>query len=338
MTLTGCQIGYLSKNGYRQLEILNSRKPIQEAKQDKNLSDEEKRKIILAQEAKTFAVEELGLKSNDNYSSYVKLEKPYVSWLVTASPKNKIQPKKWWFPIVGEFPYLGFFNEQDAIDEFEKLKSENWDVHRRGVSAFSTLGWFSDPILSSMLAYEDYDLVNTIIHETVHATLFIKNSADFNERMATFIGNTGALLFYEKKLGPDHPDLKKFKNELQDELLFAKFITAEIKDLEQWYSENTDKSLDEISKLRIEKFQKIKHNFIKNLKPKLTQLTYQRFLDADLNNALLSGYRTYLQDLSNFEILYAQLNNSIPKLVDTCRSFEKSKDPDAELKKVISLE
>lgn len=337
-SLVGCQVGYLAKNGYKQVEVLSSRRPMTNLDSDQTLSEEEKRKLKLAAQAKTFAVEKLGLKNNSNYSTYVKLKHPYVSWLITASPKNKIESKKWWFPIVGEFPYLGFFDEADAVKEFDKLQKQNWDVHRRGVSAFSTLGWFSDPVLSSMLKYDDFDLVNTIIHETVHATIFIKSSTDFNERLATYIGNVGALQFYEQILGANHPDLERFRQELADELLFAQFITEEIKNLDKWYLEQKEQPLEQTAVLRIEQFQKIKDNFKSKLKPKLKRLTYQRFLESELNNAVLAGYRTYLQDLSQFEKLFLMANQSVSKMIEICKKFEASKNPEEELKKIISLE
>jgi predicted aminopeptidase len=197
ITLSGCQIGYLVTSASSQVELLMSRRPIEEVLNDPTISEDDKRKLKLAVEAKEYSQSQLGLKKNKNYSSYVKLNRPFVSYVVSASPKNELKHYLWKYPMVGELPYKGFPKKESADREAEKLKKDGLDVHVRGVSAYSTLGWFNDPVLSSMLRYKDHDLVNTIIHENVHATLYIKSEADFNERLAAFVGNIGTQYFYE---------------------------------------------------------------------------------------------------------------------------------------------
>ena len=131
-------------------------------------------------------------KKTKNYSTFVNLHRPYVTYIVSAAPKNELKYYTWYFPIIGSVPYKGYFNEAGANGEARDLASEGYDTYVRGVTAYSTLGWFKDPILSSMLAYSDYDMVNTIIHETVHTTIYIKSNANFNERLASYLGDLGA--------------------------------------------------------------------------------------------------------------------------------------------------
>lgn len=194
-----CSLGYVIKSGYYQSKILLHREPIQNILKDTSIPDKVKKKLQLIQEVKEFSVRTLGLKTTNNYSTYVALKEPYVSWLVRGAYPYKLEPYTWWFPIVGTVPYKGFFVKQDALSAQSRLKKKGYDTYVRGVTAYSTLGWFHDPILSSMMSYPDSDLVNLIIHESVHATLFIKSSVDFNEQLASFVAQIGTQKFYLAK-------------------------------------------------------------------------------------------------------------------------------------------
>ena len=327
-----CQIGYLAKSAYNQLSLLNQRVPIEDVLKDPKLEPAEKQKLILSQDVRQFAEAKLKLNVKKNYSTYVKLDRPYVSYVVSASPKWKLETHLWGFPIVGKMPYKGFFAEKDAKEEAESLKLENFDVYVRGVSAYSTLGWFKDPLLSSMLRYKDHDLVNTIIHESVHATLFIKSEADFNERLATFLGNKGMELYYQQKEGENSETLKLVRNENIDEKQFSDFITAEIKSVETWYSEQKEQK----EELRQSRFQEIKTNFVEKVKPKLITDSYLKFDTIDLNNARLIVYKTYLQDMSDFENLYTLCGKDFEKFMNTVKQIEKHEKPSQGLKDLVA--
>src|SRR5690606_17864966 len=198
--------------------------------------------------------------------------------------------------------------EEDAIEEENKMKALNFDTYLRGVSAYSTLGWFKDPLLSSMLRYKDHDLVNTLIHETVHATLYIKSSADFNERMAVFLGGKGTELFYLKKEGPESKTLKLIEADNYDEKLFSEFIGREIQDLENWYSQQPQDSTSDES--RLARLGEIQEKFKKQILPKMLTTNYAGFPTISLNNARLLLYKTYLKDLKDFETLFQMVNNN----------------------------
>jgi len=328
--LSGCQAGYLIKSAVSQADLLMKRVPVQEAINNSALSDKEKEKLKLAQEARVFAENKLGLKQTKNYTSFVQLDRPFVSYLVTAAPRTELKPYLWAFPMVGRLPYKGYFDPKDAAEEAEDLKKQGYDTFVRGVSAFSTLGWFRDPILSSMLRYRDHQLVNTIIHETVHATLYIRSAAEFNERLATFIGNKGTELFYLEKEGPESPTLQRIKNENADDRLFSEFISQELKSLETWYKERKNENLDE--DLRRARLEEIRSRFVQMVKPKLSAGGYSEFEKGELNNARLIGYRTYFEDLSDFEAVFQSMGASFEKFLQFCRSLEREKNPELILK------
>jgi predicted aminopeptidase len=327
--LSGCQTGYLIRSAASQAQILMARVPIDEALKDPKLSAEQKRKLKLAVQAHEFAQTTLGLKKNRNYTSYVQLDRPYVSYVVSASEKNELKHYLWNYPIVGSLPYKGFADKKRADEEAAELKSQNLDVVVRGVSAYSTLGWFNDPVLSSMLTYKDHELVGTIIHESVHATIYIKSKADFNERLAVFIGNLGTEKFYEATEGKDSPTLKIINAENEDEKLFSVFISREIKALEAWYNERKGSKIDE--ELRQKRLKEIQTHFEAELKPQLKTDSYIHFGTLELNNARLLNYKLYIQDLSVFERAFNKMGQNFPKFLDFCKSLESQKDPEGYL-------
>lgn len=333
LLLTGCQASYYLKSAYHQVKILNARVPVEQALKDPQLTEEQKEKIRISVDALYFAESQLGLTGKGNYTSYVDLHRDYVSWVVSAAESWQLKHRHFSYPIVGKMPYKGFFSEEEAQQEKLRLEKEELDVYLRGVSAYSTLGWFRDPILSSMLRYSEHDLVNTIIHETVHATLYIKNSADFNERLAVFIGNTGTELFYQQREGKDSPTLKTIAAENQADRLFSKFISQELKDLEEWYQALPVE--DRKPEVKARRLKEIQIRFSENLKPKLTPGSFARFEKTELNNAYLMVFKTYMQDLSDFEKLYEMVGKDMRRFMDHVKTLEKVDNPEKGLKELI---
>lgn len=328
--LTGCQIGYIINNGYHQMKLLGSRVSVEKVLADPSIYTDIKKKLELAIKAKEFAEVELHLKKTKNYLSYVDLHRPYVTYIVSAAPKNELKYYTWYFPIIGRVPYKGYFNESSAQEQAKELANEGYDTYVRGVSAYSTLGWFNDPILSSMMRYTEYDLVNTIIHETVHATLYIADNANFNERLATYLGDLGAQLFYQK-MGLGVEALKEAEEDNYDQKIFSEFISEEIKKLEDWYSQHKSDALDQ----RDAQFLAIKEKYKKEVKPRLKGQKYSSFENTELNNAKLMGYKLYMNDLSDFEKLSKKMNGDFQKILEFCKKLEKEKAPEDALKKFI---
>lgn len=328
---SSCQITYYTKSAYQQMWILSHREPIEKELLNKDNSLEEINKLSLTLKTRDFAQNNMHLKVGKSYSTFVRLNKPYVVWAVNASEKWKLNHYLWKYPIVGSLPYKGFPYEKDALAEVQTFDKEKHDTYIRGVSAYSTLGWFADPLLSTMLNYSEHNLVNTIIHESTHATIFIKSNADFNERLASFVGNKGTELFYTQLEGQDSPKLKLIKLENDDENLFSTFISEEIKELEEFYKNNTSKDENE----RQQKFQKIKDKFTKEIKPHLKTKLYNKFATTNLNNARLLLYKTYVEDLSDFEKLFVQSKNDFDLFFSNIKILEKSEDPTHDLKKLV---
>src|SRR6185312_983179 len=182
----------------------------------------------------------------------------------------------------------------EEANTFDKTK---FDTYVRGVSAYSTLGWFQDSVLSSMLRYEDYELAEVIIHETVHTTLYIKSAAEFNERMATFLGEEGMKLYYRAKGDAGAEQLARAEADSADGKLFSQFITRELQDLRKWYDDNKGHITAESKAQRL---QVLKEHFGRDVKPRLKTDAYRDFEKRELNNALLLAYQTYEYSLEDF--------------------------------------
>ncbi len=326
---TGCQTPYLLKSALSQADLLMKRVPIEDAIKDPSLNEDQKRKLTLALEARKFSESDLGLKSTKNYTSYVALDRKYVTYVVSAAERAQLKAFVWKYPFIGSLPYRGYFKEAEANAEAEKLDHKGLDSMVRGVSAYSTLGWFRDPVLSSMLAYEEHDLVNTIIHETVHATLYIKSEADFNERLATFIGNKGTEIFYLKREGAQSKTLERIRGENDDDKVFSAWLTLELEQLEKWYAERAGTVLaEDVRRARIDE---IKKRFGTDVKPRLKGGGYLNFEKVTLNNARLLAYKLYFQDLSEFERVFARKGRNFDEFLKFCKSLEDSDNPEKDL-------
>lgn len=330
--LGGCQASYLLKSSYEQISLWNLEEPIEKSLLRSDLSESQKNKLRLAIEVKSFCENDLGLKKSKSYTRFVQLDRPYVKYVVSAAEPWEFKNYEWSYPIVGKMPYKGFSYEIDAKIEEKNLNEQGLETYLRGVSAYSTLGWFNDPLLSSMMTGSDYDLVDTIIHETVHATLYIKNSADFNERMAVYLGSRGAELFYLRKEGPESVTLKKYNDEKHDHELFGKFISEEVKLAELWYKINGVKK-DNLEKEKM--LSLILTRFETQVLPQMKTTNFANFHKKPLNNARLLIFKTYLQDLSDFEKLWQKSNQDFRIFMKYAKEFEKSSEPEKALKTTL---
>ena len=192
MTLSSC---YLTKQGYRQLGLLMDRVPVEQVLNEDKVSALEKQKLKFTQETMSYAASQ-GMHVDEAYRDFVHLSGDSVSYTVQAAMPLEMKLKTWWFPIVGTVPYLGFFDKADRDAEAKDLLEAGYEVHSGGVTAYSSLGWFSDPVFSSMLKRTDVELAHLYFHELTHRTLWVSDSAEFNENLAQFIADHLAEKFF----------------------------------------------------------------------------------------------------------------------------------------------
>src|SRR5215472_748316 len=189
--LGGCGTPYLMQAASGEVHVLHERVPIDTVLADPHTPAAVHEHLEQVRAAREFASQELGLPDNDSYRSYADIGRPYVVWNVVAAPEFSVAPKRWCFPVAGCVAYRGYFHEQPARDFALALESQGLDVAVDGVPAYSTLGKFADPVLSSMLRYGDDDLAATIFHELAHQLLYVRDDSEFNEAFATTVEYVG---------------------------------------------------------------------------------------------------------------------------------------------------
>lgn len=209
----GDLLWYAIGQGRGQLNIVWNARPFSEVMEDPATPDSIRKKLAFIGRVRQYAIDSLGLQDTENYTTYFDQNGKELMWVVTACEPYRLREKTWDFPIVGSVPYKGYFDSLNAIAEARRLQAEGYDISIRNPGGWSTLGWFRDPVLSGMLDRSEGDLASLIIHEMSHATIYVKDSSDFNENLASFIGDEGAILFLNDTYGPTSTELAEFVRE-----------------------------------------------------------------------------------------------------------------------------
>ena len=215
--------GWMQAQG--QLKVVWESKPIEYFMVDPLFPDSLKVKLEMVQDIRRYCFDSLGLHPSDNYTKVYDQEGQSILWNLSACKEFSFVPKRWSFPFLGSFPYKGFFDFDKAKDEKKVLDSLGYDARIRTVGGWSTLGWFSDPILSNMLNRGEGSLAELLIHELTHGTLYVKDNISFNENLATFIGEKGARLYLKSKYGANSVALLEYEQREADySLLSSHFL------------------------------------------------------------------------------------------------------------------
>ena len=228
-------ITYGLRQARGQFGIIYGAVDIEKALADNKLSDSIKQNLQLVKEVKSFATEGIGLNETDIYGT-INLEKGrYTMYVVTGSLPYQLTPYLWEFPVAGEVPYKGFFDLELAKKERNKIRALGWDASIRTAGGWSTLGWFENPLLYEMMEREKGDLVNLVIHEMAHETIYVKDSSTLNENIATFIGDASTLLYLEEKFGRDSGIYKSYIENEEDSKRFADYFIYAANKLDSLY-------------------------------------------------------------------------------------------------------
>jgi predicted aminopeptidase len=291
LALGGClHAEYLMQAAYGQDEIGSRARPIARALEDRSIPAETRELLALIAKVKRYG-EGRGIDPTGSYERFVQLDRPAVVWVVSASHPLRFETYTWTFPIVGSVPYLGWFNERDAQRHAARLASDGWDVDLRGASAYSTLGWFDDPILSSMIrsrADAAASLVNVVLHESVHATHYVASQSSFNESLADFVADTLTPDFLVHELGWDRWKMLAYRQrDVHAERRAIRFHQA-YKQLEALYASKRSDGEKLAEKQRM-----------------VEQLRQEVGFQRTINNATLAQSRTYHGGVPEFGRLLA---------------------------------
>jgi len=291
LSISGC---YYMQAARGQLDVMSKREPIDELIEAPDTPEELAARLRLVSEARQFAIDELLLPDNDSYRSYADLGRDYVVWNVFAAPEFSLDPKTWCFPIAGCVAYRGYFSEDAARRKADQLAEDGLDVAVGGVPAYSTLGRFDDPVLNTMMHWEDADLVATIFHELAHQVLYVKNDSAFNESFATTVEEIGIERWLTSRdQGGDFNDYNE-RRERREKTMDT--IAAARSDLEKLYA--SSKAAQEMRRAK---------------ETRLAQLANElpAELEIDLNNARLASMSLYQSRVPEFRALYEKCEREL---------------------------
>lgn len=315
LSLTGCGMGYYMHLAYGQLRLVWDAVPVDEAVQGGPLSPKERERLQLVGMVKKFGEKELGLKSTGSYETIYLKSRRNPLYTVSASPKDRLTRVTWWFPIVGEMPYIGFFDEESANERKSKLLEQDLDVIVSKANAYSTLGWFNDPVTLNLLDSGDVELAQIILHEMTHTTLYVKGQGEFNEGIAMLVGLVGASRFFDQKYGPTHVLSIAAKGAIEEERSFSLFLDSVLKRLEELYGSSL--AYEEKLTRREETFSAALKEF-SSLKKDHRMQRYGRFGSSGLNNAYLMSLALYHRYFSLFEAVLSR-EGSVTNMLATLR-------------------
>jgi predicted aminopeptidase len=313
--LPACSPLYVARAGIEEARILSRRRPIPRVIEDPATDLETRRKLALVLQARDFAEHALGLNAGQSYTTYSWVDSDTLLLVVSGSRRDRFQAYTWWFPIVGRVPYKGYFQFDLAHREAARLEAAGYDTYVRPAGAFSTLGWFNDPLLNTMLRYDDVGLVSTVIHEILHNTVYIPGQTAFNESFANFVGDRGAIEFFCMRDGEESARCGQARDGWADNLRFAAFLSSLVAALEAVYDRD-DLDLEEKLARREVVFDAARQRFAEDVAPELRTGAFAGFMRRPLNNATLIGTRLYYDRLGLFEAVYEHLGRDYRAALD----------------------
>jgi len=311
-----CSPIYVIKAGIAEARILRARRPIPEVLNDDTVDPATRGKLSFVLEARRFAADELGIDVGDSYTMFTQLDRDTLALVVSAAHRDRLASKTWWFPIVGTVPYKGYFSLEDARDAQADLENDGLDTYLRPTSAFSTLGWFNDPILSTTLRSDDVEVVATVLHELSHQHLFVPGQVRFNESFATFVGRVGAVRFFctREGGGPDTVKCQRAQARWRDYQRFSVFVDWVVLELEGLYGRADLDSPQKVS-MRDEVFAQALARF-DEVAPDFESVSFGGFRSTPLNNATLLARMRYYHRLPDFQALLDAHEGDVRRVLD----------------------
>jgi predicted aminopeptidase len=318
--LAGCGTTYLMQAASGQLGVMRERVPITEAIADPKTPAGVRRQLEQVQAARDFASRELGLPDNKSYRSYADIGRPFVVWNVVATPEFSVTPEHWCFPVAGCVSYRGYFHQQAAHEFAYDMRVKGFDVSVGGVPAYSTLGKFADPVLSSMLRYGDDELAATVFHELAHQLLYVKDDSAFNEAFATTVEDAGLERWIAHQGGGMR--IREYRDEQAREVQVVHLFGATRAQLAELYASGAA-----AADMRVRKRELLDRlgGEIRALeyREKVTYPLYDQWIAQGLNNAQLASVATYYDCVPGFQRLLAEQDNDLPRFYAAARELSK---------------
>lgn len=305
--LASCaQLGYYAQAMQGQMSLMSSARPIDEWLADPGVKEDLKQRLKRTQQIRAFAARELGLPDNGSYKSYADLKRPYVMWNVVATPELSMKPVQWCFPIAGCVDYRGYYSKEAAQEFAARQRAQGYDVRVNGVPAYSTLGWFNDPVLSTFIEYPEAEVARMVFHELAHQVAYAPGDSQFNESFATAVEEVGVARWLEAQADPALRErYEAWRHRKED---FLALLDRHSRQLEQLYASNASDADKRERKAQV--FATLKHDY------EIMKATrwggyagYDRWFSEPISNAHFALVSTYHELVPAFHGLYAELND-----------------------------
>lgn len=297
-----------------------------------------RRKLQVVLDARAFARDSLGLDAKESFTTYTQLRRDTLVLVLSGVYPDRLKQKTWWFPIVGSVPYKGYFDVDHARHAADDLKKEGFDVYLRPASAFSTLGWFNDPLVSSTLRADSIDLVNTVIHELTHNTYYAPGGATFNESFANFVGSRGAAAFFRSRGSTDAAEEAEAR--WYDDRVLGAFWGSLYKRIDSAFKAHPgDSSRARRIAVRDTIYRAARDTLIHVLGPRLRVIGPHVLERMRIDNAAVMARRVYLTDVNLFDALWQKdgrdARRTIAHVIQIAKA-DKARKPFEALRGVVS--
>lgn len=322
-TLTGCEtVSYYGQVIAGQMTILNRRQPIKKLLAEPRISEPLKARLERVLEIREFAKNQLFLPIEDQYHSFADLERPFALWNVFAAPEFSLTPKQWCYPVIGCVSYRGYFSRKGAINYADKLREQGYDVFISGVAAYSTLGWFDDPVLNTFVYRKDLKLAALIFHELAHHLVYVANDTTFNESFATFIEQEGLRRWLHHTGNPEA--FQEYERDCLWRQKFVQLIKKYCRQLELFYAKKLSSSDKRRGKTLI--FDKLRSEYERTKEQWRGYAGYDDWFRRPLNNAQMTTVSLYNDLVPAFAAILQACGNDLALFYDVCQDLaDKSK-------------
>ena len=320
---------YLVRAAWEEARILARRRAITDIVEDSATSPEMRRKLQVVLAARSFASDSIQLRARESFTTFSKLEHDTLVLVLSAAYRDRLKVYSWWFPIVGRVPYKGFFDFGAARSAARALDHDGFDVYLRPSPAFSTLGWFNDPLVSTSLNADSLDLANTVIHELTHNTFYAAGQAVFNESFANFVGARGSAWFFRSRNQPEAAEEADAR--WGDDKLMAHFWERLYHAIDSAYKTHPGEDSGHVREriaARDTVYRQARTELVEVLGPQLHTIGPRVLERMRLDNAALMARRIYLTDLDLFDAVWMREGQDLKKTIARIIALAKSKPKD----------
>ena len=334
VAVVGTPLGrYILRAGWEEAKILLRRKPIEDVIADPATAPGLRERLRLVLAARAYAIDTLGLEAGESFATFSQLDSDTLVLVLSAAYRDRLEAYRWWFPIVGRLPYKGYFDPDDARRVRDDFRNRGFDTYLRPASAFSTLGWFNDPLLSTTVKGDTTWLVNTVIHELSHNTLFVAGNAEFSESFASFIGSRGAEAFFRLRNAPVAAEA--VAEDWANDQVLGSFWEQTAKSLDSAYRAWPDDSAARVV-ARDSVYARARRVLVDSVGGLLRGVNVQALGRIQLDNAALMARRVYAQRLDLFDSVWVRNDRDVRRTISAVRgAVRDAQDPFAALESLL---